>query len=278
MIRKKSRKPIEPGEIRRALHHPLRLRWRAGFLRLLGRMADAKLARKMGASLEAVQAERRRRGIEPFSPRRPAIQWTARMIRLLGTDIDDRVAERLGLPVYLVRHKRQRLGIPPYGDVPEQRHARAFAWAKSKIALLGTDSDRKTAERLGTTPGVVTRERTRLRISSFYRYRRISWTKGMAALLGKVTDWKIARKYEISRASVARERRKRGIPPCVDTRPVIRAPKLRPLLSLPIRVIARRYKLTYETIAKLRRDLGVPPLERWPSNRKGSRSGVAITH
>jgi len=142
------------------------------------------------------------------------------MIRLLGADIDARVAEELGLPKYLVMHKRQRLAIPPHGDVPEQRSERAFNWTKGKIALLGTDSDRKIAERLGTIGPVVARQRTRLGIPSFYRYRRISWTKRMVSLLGKTTDWEIAERYGIMRESAARERRKRGIPPCVDTRPV----------------------------------------------------------
>jgi hypothetical protein len=268
MNRTKSPKPIEFDAIPREPHHPLRLRWQAKFLKLLGRMPDAKLARKMGASLTAVQGERRRRGIDSSSPHRAPVQWTARMIRLLGTDIDDRVAEKLGLPVYLVRHKRQRLGIPPYGDVPEQHHPRAFNWTKSRIALLGTDSDQKIADRLGTTLGVVGLQRTRLGMPSFYPYRRISWTKEMVALLGKATDWEIAGRYKMKRESVARERQKRGIPPCVDTRPVIRTSKLRPVLSLPIRVIALRYKLTYETIAKLRRELGVLPLERWSSKGK----------
>ena len=278
MIRKKSPKPIGPDVIQRALHHPLRLRWPSKFLRLLGRMPDANLARTMGVSLDAVRDERRRRGIEPFQPQRPAIQWTAGMIRLFGTDNDARVAEKLGLPAYLVAHKRQRLGIPPYGDLPEQHNPHAFNWTKRKNALLGTDSDRKIAERLGTITGVVALQRTRLGIPSFYHYRRISWTKEMVALLGTTTDWEIAKKYRMTRESVARERRKRGIPPCIDTRPVIRTPKLRPLLSLPIRTVSHRYKMTSETVAKLRRELGVPPLERWPSNRKRSRSGVADTH
>lgn len=270
MIRKKSLRPIDPHELRRDPFHPLRLRWRAKFLRLLGRMADAKLARKMGVSLDAVKGERRRRGIEPFRPRRPPVQWSSKMIRLLGTDIDSEVGERLGLPVYLVRHKRQRLGIPPYGDVPEQHNPRAFNWTKSKIALLGTDSDQKIAERLGTNLAVVTRQRTLSGIPSLYRRRRISWTKEMAALLGNITDWKIARKYKIDQASVARERHKRGIPPFVENRPVTRSPKLRRILSLPIRLISHRYKISSETVARLRRDLGVPPLERWPSNEKKS--------
>lgn len=276
MLRKKSRKKLKtvgPAKIQRDSHHPLQLRWPAGFLKLLGRIPDIALAKKMGVSLDAVRDERRRRRIDSSSPRRPPVQWTAEMILLLGADIDVRVAEKLGLPKYLVMHKRHRLAIPAYGNVPEQRSERAFNWTKGKIALLGTDSDRKIGERLGTSGPVVARQRTRLAIPSFYRYRRISWTKGMVSLLGKTTDWEIAKKYGMKRESVARERRKRGIPPCIDTRPVIATPTLRPILSLPTLVIARRYRISTETVARLRRELGVPPLERWPSKPRRTRPG-----
>jgi hypothetical protein len=278
MLRKNSPerlKTIQPAEIQRDSHHPLQLRWPARFLKLLGRIPDGQLARKMGVSLDAVRDERRRRKIDPSSPHRPPVQWTAEMILLLGADFDARVAETLGLPKYLVMHKRRRLGIPPHGDVPEQRQPRAFNWTKRKIALLGTDSDRKIAERFGTIGGVVARQRTRLGIPSFYHYRRISWTKEMVSLLGKATDWEIAERYGMKRESVARERRKRGIPPCVDTRPVIATPTLRPILSLPIRTITRRYRVSTETVKRLRRELGVPPLERWPA--KSRRLGPGST-
>ncbi|OGQ81118.1 MAG: hypothetical protein A3F90_04005 [Deltaproteobacteria bacterium RIFCSPLOWO2_12_FULL_60_19] len=247
MLRKKSRKKLNavgPAKLQRDSRHPLQLRWPAKFLKLLGRMPDTALAKKMGVSLDAVRDERRRQKIEPSLPHRPPVQWTAGMIRLLGGNVDARVAEKLGLPEYLVMHKRQRLGIPSHGDVPERRQPRAFNWTKRKIALLGTDSDRKIAERLGTIGGVVVRRRTRLGIPSFYRYRRISWTKEMVSLLGKTTDWEIAKKYGMKRESVARERRKRGIPPCIDARPVISTPALRPILSLPMRVIARRFLIS----------------------------------
>ena len=234
----------------------------------MGRIPDTQLARKLGISLDAVQRERRRRQIEPFRARRPDIEWTSKMIQLLGTDIDSSVAEKLGLPMYCVRHKRQRMGIPPYGDPPEQRHARSFIWAKNKIALLGTDSDRKVAARLGTNLAVVARQRTRLGIPSFYPQRRISWPKDMTALLGKVTDWKIARKFGMSRGSVARQRRKLGIPPCVETRPVKQTPNLKMILRLPMGVVCRHYKLSTETVARLRRELRVEPLGRWPARSR----------
>lgn len=250
-------------QIQRESKHPLQVQWSAKALKLLGRIPDAQLARKVGISLDAVQSERRRRSIEPSRPRRPDIQWTGKMIQLLGTDIDSRVATRLGLPEHSVRQKRQRISIPPFGGGSEQHHARAFAWVKQKIALLGTDSDHRIAERLGTTTGVVARKHTQLGIPGYYPQRRISWTKEMVALLGKVSDWKIARKYRISRGSVARARRKLGIPACVETRPVMATPNLQRILRLPICMICRQYKLSTETVARLRQKLGVKPPGRW---------------
>ena len=256
-------------KIQREARHPLQLRWSAKASKLLGRVPDARLARKLGISLDAVQRERRRRAIEPFRPRHPDIQWTPKMMQLLGTDIDRSVAERLGLPTYSVRHKRQRMGIPPHGDVPEQRHAHAFTWAKNKIALLGTDSDRKIAARLGTNMAVVASQRRLLGVPSFYPQKRILWTKEMTALLGKITDWKIAAKYGISRGSVARARLMRGLKPCVETRPVKRTPNLKRILHLPLRVICRCLKISTETVARLRRELGVRPPVRWPARPRG---------
>jgi hypothetical protein len=251
-------------KIQRQSKHPLQVQWSAKALKSLGRIPDVQLARELGISLDAVQSERRRRGIEPSRPRRPDIHWTDRMIQLLGTDIDSRVAMRLRLPEHSVRQKRQRMNIPSFGGGPEQRHARAFVWMKQKIALLGTDSDRTIAERLGTTRGVVARKRTQLGIAGYYPQRRISWTKEMVALLGKVSDWKIAEKYRMSRASVARERRKLGIPACIETRPVMPTRNLKKILRLPTRKISRQYKLSAETVARLRQKLGVKPLGRWP--------------
>ena len=91
----------------------------------------------------------------------------------------------------------------------------------------------------------------------------------MVALLGRVTDWKIAKRYKIDRMSVARERQKRGIRPCIETRPVKRIAKLKPILSLPMNLICRRYKMSTETVAKLRHDLDVPGLGRWPVKARG---------
>jgi hypothetical protein len=87
----------------------------------------------------------------------------------------------------------------------------------------------------------------------------------MGARLGKATDWEIAARYRIKRESVARERRRRNIPPAVETRPVKRTPKLKAILSLPLRSISRHYNIGWDTVAKLRRELGVPLPQRWPS-------------
>jgi hypothetical protein len=224
-------------------------------------MPDIQVARKLKISLDAVQGERRRRDIEPFRPRRPDIHRTAKMIGLVGTDIDRRIASRLHIPEYSVRQKRQRLGIPGFGALSEQHHSNAFNWSKSRLALLGSKSDRKIAERLGTHWAVVARKRRILGIPSFYRQGRIKWTKEMVAKLGKVTDWKIAKQYKMKRETVARARRKLGIAARVETRPVKATPDLRPILYLPTRVLCRHYKLTSATVVKLRKKLGVKPLQ-----------------
>ena len=229
-------------------------------------MPDAKLARKMRVSLDTVQGERRRRGIQPFRPRSPNIEWTPRMIRLLGTDTDANIATRLGIPEHAVRFKRWKMDIPSYVEYSGKQNT--FEWTRAKIALLGTNLDGVIARRLGVTRSAVALKRAQLGIKSFYPQRRIRWTKEMAALLGKITDWKISSRYHISRGSVARERRKRGIPPFIDTRPVKRTPKLKPILSLPGRVISRSYNISSNTVANLRRELGVPPVERWPTKRR----------
>jgi hypothetical protein len=189
------------------------------------------------------------------------------MIRLLGTDTDGNIATRFGIPEYAVRFKRWKMDIPSYVEYSGKQNT--FEWTRDKIALLGTNLDGVIARRLGVTRSAVALKRAQLGIKSFYPQWRIRWTKEMVALLGKITDWKISGRYHISRGSVARERRKRGIPPCIETRPVQRTPKLKPILSLPIRVISRRYKIGFDTVARLRRELGVPPVERWPTKRRG---------
>jgi hypothetical protein len=223
-------------------------------------MPDANLARKIGVSLDAVKAERRRRRVEPFRPKIPDVVWTPKMTRWLGADTDNNIADRLGLTEHVVRRKRRIMGIAPFD---EGRQRKVVVWTGEKIALLGSDVDRVIAKGLGVSVPTVAIKRTELGIKSFYPQRRIRWTRKMAALLGKVTDWKIATQYKISRTSVARERQRRGIPPRVVTLPIERTPDLKSILSQPIRSISRRYKISSETIAKLRRELRVPTPKRW---------------
>jgi hypothetical protein len=190
------------------------------------------------------------------------------MTHLLGTDVDSNVAARLGVPTHAVRRKRWKMGIPPY-DPSQQR--RKFVWTRDKIALLGTDVDRVIAKRLGVSVPTVAIKRAELDIKSYYPQHRIRWTREMIALLGKTSDWKIAERYKIDRMSVARERLRRRVRAFVETRPVKRAPKLKPILSFPIRALAKRYHISSETVARLRHDLGVPTPKRWPDKSGGKR-------
>jgi len=69
MLRKKSRKKLNavgPAKLQRDSRHPLQLRWPAKFLKLLGRMPDTALAKKMGVSLDAVGERLQVDGVNSF--------------------------------------------------------------------------------------------------------------------------------------------------------------------------------------------------------------------
>ena len=236
-------------------------------MKLLGTMSDYELARRKRLAVSTVAGERRRRGIPPFKPRRPAVEWTAERIALLGTDTDSKVAARLELHKMSIQRKRFSLGIPPYvgsgGWVPQ-----AHDWTRREIGLLGTQPDRKVAELLGLSPATVMHKRQALGIPPCRRkLPPIRWTKSMISLLGKVSDVEIGRRYRISTHRVQRKRYALGIPGHVRGR-VVAAPRLLRLLRLPTTLVKKRTKLSEYAIAKLRREHGIEAQTydelRWP--------------
>jgi hypothetical protein len=229
-------------------------------------MSDYELARQKRLAVSTVADERRRRGIPPFKPRRPAVEWTAERIALLGTDTDGKVAARLGLSTMAVQRRRFSLGIPPYAGSPFLPPG--HEWTRREIRLLGTLPDRKVAKILGLSDSTVMYKRQALRIPPYRRrLPPIRWTKKMLSLLGKVPDVEIARRYRISVARVRRKRYSLGIPGHVRGR-VAATPSLLRLLRLPTTLARKRTKLSGYAIAKLRREHGIEPQTydefRWP--------------
>ena len=145
-------------------YSPRRFKWTERLVRLFGKMTDPVLARRAGLSLTTVAKERRRRGIEPFQPRRPTIQWTAEMIAVLGTDTDRNVGAMLRIPPWSVSLKRSALSIPPYVPPPPRTNP-GHLWTASEIELLGTMPDQKLADLLDIDPSTVMRKRHKLGIA-----------------------------------------------------------------------------------------------------------------
>lgn len=188
------------------------------------------------------------------------------MIKRLGKDSDRRVAAELGIGHRTVFMKRRLLGIAAYapkGNLPAQ----GFRWTPARIALLGTDSDRRIAKRLGTSPGSVTFKRRVLRIPSFRpRPKRIRWTREMISLLGIVNDRDFARRFGITQDAVKQKRDELRIEPLRGWKPYARTASIAKLLRRPNYEL-KDLGLTKSLIQKLRREFGIPAPESSRSRR-----------
>ncbi len=244
-------RPERSSRIANQLHWPLR------FLRLLGKISDPSLAVRMGVSLTAVIAERRRRGVGPFRVARPPVRWTPEMVALLGEDTDPAVAAVLGIGPSSVAYKRTVLGIAPHVE-PRTRRKRSV-WMPSQAALLGTDFDKRVARRLGLSAAVVAKERRRRGIAPFVPRRpAVAWRPDMVRQLGKLADGRIAQRYGIGVDTVRRERQRRGVPPVKnDAWKVLQTPALARLLRAQTRDVVKRTGLNEKTVRRLRHDLGM---------------------
>jgi hypothetical protein len=245
--------------IKRLAQHPNRFRWSKDLSDLLGQVADEVLARLAGVHSQTVTQERRRRGIPPYKPRRGSIVWNDEMIALLGTNSDRVIAGVLGIDHRSVFRKRRLLGIAPYAE-PLQKEKPGFDWTRAAVALLGTQSDRKLAKRLGLSAASVHNKRLELHIASHRPpQKRIEWTAEMISLLGAISDLKFAQRFAITKDSVKSKRDALGIPPHhYKSQAIARTTSLAKILRLPNRELRTRYGITKGTALKLRHEFGVP--------------------
>lgn len=234
------------------------VRWTKPLVALLGKVPDSTLARKSGIQPGSVRAERRRRRIEPFKPRRPPVEWTQERIALLGTDSDASVAAILGVSVGSVRTKRWHLGIPSYYPPPHSG-LQGHRWTPAEVGLLGKLSDREVGEIVGLGTSAVARKRHQLGIPPCYPPPpKIRWTKRMLSLLGRITDNAFAERFRVSRPRVLAKRVELGIPAHFEKRPIERTAGLLRLLRLPSSMVRRATGLKFDTIVELRHELGIP--------------------
>jgi hypothetical protein len=205
-----------------------------------------------------VAAERRRRGIEAFEPKRGPFDWTAERIAALGTDTDVNVAARLEACVSTVVRKRLILGIPAFH--PRQYHGpQGHLWSPQELALLGTMSDADVGKEVGLSSSAVNMKRLSLGIPAFKPAApRVDWSEGKLALLGAAPDMEVARRLLISEVTVKRHRLRRGIAASGERRPVAPTRELVALLHLQTSEVQRRTGLKDDTIRALRERLGIP--------------------
>ncbi len=248
--------------------HPRKRKWKEREVALLGRMADAKVARRLRIDPLTVLYERRRRGIAAFQPRRPDTVWTARMLARLGRDTDRAVGAELGLSESVVQRKRQLLGIPTFAGKGGQKTTRH--WTPRELALLGTASDPRIAKRLRISVPAVARKRWLLGIAPFQPAPpRFRWTRRGLALLGRYRDPEVARRLGTSVMLVRTKRRVLGIAPFDGDRArwVVRKPELREIARLPVAEACAKFGLSNKTVAKIRAEHGLG-LRRWQATEE----------
>lgn len=83
-------------------------------------------------------------------------------------------------------------------------------WSPEQISLLGTDTDRAIATKIGRSLGAVETKRADLGIPA-HRQHRFDWTPARLRLLGRMSDAALAGQLGCDYKTVFRERRRRGI-------------------------------------------------------------------
>ena len=148
-----------------------------------------------------------------------------------------------------VRWRRRILDIKPFADDGRK------PWTESERRFLGTETDKKIAQRLGRTSQSVRYERVRLKIQAI---REQAWKPEETALLGKMRDEKLARKIGRNVKSIQAQRNKYGIPCFNPKRHLWRPEDDKILGTRPDEQIAALLgRSTYATATR-RRNKGIP--------------------
>jgi|AntRauTorckE6833_2_1112554.scaffolds.fasta_scaffold11905_3 hypothetical protein len=224
-------------------------KWLTQELKLLGKIPDAELARRIRIRTAEVSKKRASMGIDPLSLSE-RINWTPKNLALLGTRTDDEVAKIMNCSSGRVAAKRLSLGIECYAKSSNSWHT----WTDKEIAILGQYHDPEAARKIGVSIARVALKRRQLGIPSLFARKTKSrkprsaseWTAKEIALLGKMTDNDVTERLDLALSAVRLKRISLGIPPYRRraNSPGIWTPK----------VIARIFS---ESPAKLAKELGV---------------------
>jgi len=180
----RKRKLLNIAPFQAPSHESAGYAWSLRALRLLGKMSDRDLAKRLGIPVTTVQFKRSMLDIPPFKDPVPAIQWTPEQLGLLGKITDRNFAKRFCVGLYSIRLKREELGLPPH-RAPSRKIVRNPALASllaqpnSEVRRLAQVS-KKTVSKLRRELGVPAPDTRRQR-----------WTQKTIALLGAVEDQRL---------------------------------------------------------------------------------------
>jgi DNA-binding CsgD family transcriptional regulator len=237
-------------------------RWTRQEERLLGKLSDAEVAKRLGRSVLSVGMHRRLLGLRKFS--RKSRTWTEAEDKLLGTMRDDVLAKKLGCHHNAVTYRRNNLGIP-----------RFFApfWTTKEDRMLGKRSDKEIAGLLKRSARAVEGRRLKLGIPLLpaVRQRRVMhrWKTEEIQWLGKLADAEIAQrigcdvfqvKKKRSRLKIRLERDLLLVRPWTSEEDELVA-------TMPDRDLATRFGRSLVSVYHRRRKFGRPAvnpgLKRW---------------
>lgn len=152
-------------------------------------------------------------------------------------------------------------------------------WIKAHVALLGTDTDRSVAKKVGREVATVASARIRRGIPSFQKQE--PWTDANIAMLGSMPDPVVAARVKRSKESVAAARRARGIagyaPPVNDWGVV----ELEYKRGTAVSEISRITRVSTKTIYKRAKRFGWQRPNLQPAKRRFSvfdRMAVDLLH
>lgn len=168
---------------------------------LLGKFADAEVARKLGYPVDRVRRRRRLLALRSNNPKHR--HWTEQEIALIGTRPDREVGKLVNRTLENVRCKRLELGIPFC-------NSRYEIWKPGELALLGKLPDEEIARRTGHSVESVRRARTKRRIFSVHRVAP-DWRPEEESLLGTGPDEEIATRLNRTFKAVRHRRIIKGI-------------------------------------------------------------------
>jgi hypothetical protein len=142
---------------------------------------------------------------------------------------------------------REAHGLPP------QRK-----WTNEQVVLIGTDTDRAIANRLGLPTNVVKYKRERLGICLLAQ----RWKEHEIALLGTAPDAELARKLGKSPSAIWRKREQRGIPAFLPIRWTDE--KIALLGTASDREVGSKLGISATCVQSKREQLGIPAfVVRW---------------